>query len=193
MKMNARELLVGALVVLFATGLMLGQMGGGPHGGPGAQAPPEAGAGFQGGGEPGDHRSGRPLQSVRIIAHFLELTEQQGEAVREILDAARVDSQLLRESIRVLEEALRVEINSDDPSEAIVGALVLEIHELKGQLQELRQGVVEDIKALLDEEQLQKLEAVRHAAALQPVVHAFHDLGLIPPRPHRLGPGETAE
>ena len=121
------------------------------------------------------------LRALRIVTGFLDLSAEQSEQVKEILRTTADEVRGLRESLRELECALGEELSSDNPSVETVGQLVINIHEIRGSIAEVQQGALEAMGDLLTEGQLAKVEAVRKAARLEPVVHAFRILDLLPP------------
>ncbi|MCB1054804.1 MAG: hypothetical protein KDD11_04740, partial [Acidobacteria bacterium] len=66
-----------------------------------------------------------------------------------------------------------------DPDAGAVGDLVLQIRDLRQQIRALGQSATDQFEALLSEEQAGRLNAVRRAARLQPVIPAFRLLHLL--------------
>ena len=61
---------------------------------------------------------------------------------------------------------------------AQVGVLVIQIHALQQQMGQAQQSFLTRFVAILDAEQVQKLQAVRIAAQLQPILPAFQPIFL---------------
>src|SRR5712692_5423212 len=61
---------------------------------------------------------------------------------------------------------------------AQVGVLVIQIHALQQQMGQAQQSFLTHFVAILDAEQLQKLQAVQIAAQLQPILPAFQPIFL---------------
>ena len=117
----------------------------------------------------------------RVVA-FLDLGEEQVDAWNEIYRIHREAERPLREDVRSLEAALKDLVASEDPDPAEVGALVLEIAELREALREVHLIYHEDFVALLDEEQVGRLGFIARADKVQPIIPAFKLFELIPKR-----------
>jgi len=130
------------------------------------------------------------LRALRLVTGYLDLSEDQAVQVREILRTSADETLALRDQRRELEAALRDELNAEEPSVETVGQLTIEIHEIRQAMAATAADSLESIRSLLTEGQLAKVEAVRLAARLEPVVNAFKVLGLLPP-PHPPIPGEN--
>ncbi|MFZ0430027.1 MAG: periplasmic heavy metal sensor [Acidobacteriota bacterium] len=146
-------------------------------------------------GRPGPDRWGVDrLEAVRIIARYLDLSDEQADQVRQILQTTRAEVEPLRQEIRTVAPSLRDELESGNPAPQTVGRLVIQVHTLRDQIRGERQAAVESIRGLLTEEQNQKAGAILRAARLEPVIRAFGVLGLLPPpEVPRGGAGEPAE
>ena len=59
---------------------------------------------------------------------------------------------------------------------AQVGVLVIQIHALQQQMAQAQQAFLTQFVAILDPDQLQKLQAVQVAAQLQPILPAFQPI-----------------
>lgn len=138
--------------------------------------------------DPGNGKGNPPPQdggrrgAIEVVAHVLELSPEQMEAWRGILQATRDAIQPLGEQVRTKEQALRDLVGSTNPDPAAIGALVLEIKALREQIRALEEGSTTSFLALLTPEQTAKIAEVDAAARLCPVVPAFADLHLIDPR-----------
>ncbi len=130
------------------------------------------------------------VRALRVVAGFLDLSDEQAEQVREILRTSADEIQTLRDQRRELEAALREELGSESPSVETVGQLTIDIHGIRQSIARTSADAFEAIRSLLTEEQLAKVEAVRLAVRLEPVVNAFKVLGLLPP-PNPPIPGES--
>jgi Spy/CpxP family protein refolding chaperone len=124
------------------------------------------------------------LHALAIIAAYLELTEEQRQQIRSAFEEHRETAAGLHEQRRDLWSRLREALKVDNPDPVTVGNLTIQISELRKQLQDLREATAEAVKAVLTPDQLDKVAAVREAARLELVIHAFRELGLIaPPEP----------
>ena len=116
-------------------------------------------------------------QVIRVLA----LETQQVTQWDELLASRETAVKGFAEEIKGLEEQLRAELAKATPDPATVGALVIEIKGLRVQIEAANQTYVEGFEGLLTEEQTGKLQGVRRAARIEPVLPAFRLLGLLPP------------
>ena len=131
---------------------------------------------------PGTFRRGPDrVRAAEIISHYLDLTDGQSSQIREVLEAAQSAIKPLREEIQPLRQSLRDQLDSGAPVAEDVGQLVIQIHSLCDQIRSEQQSGADSIRSLLNDEQIHKVEAVRQAAQLVPVIRAFGVLGLLPP------------
>lgn len=162
-----------------------------------AQRPAEPQAGPQtravlapSGGSPSDPEQeaademNRILRSLRIIQRFFDIPEDVLQDI--VADTYEEMLELLRYKHELVVE-LRGLMNDPNPPPGQIGQLILEIRELNLEIKAISESWGDKIEAVLDEEQLKKLEMVRRVAGLIP---AFKQVGLIPPPPPRVRPGE---
>jgi Spy/CpxP family protein refolding chaperone len=112
--------------------------------------------GLEGGG-PGGGRFRGP-------GRFLELTEDQQEAARQIFEQRRPEMQALHEQMRENRTLLRDALESGADA-ASVGELVIDGHALKEQGRAMREDSKEAFESLLTPEQKRKLELLEAARA----------------------------
>jgi Spy/CpxP family protein refolding chaperone len=122
------------------------------------------------------------VSPIRTLARFFGLTAEQAEQLRGFLDQQRQRIEPLRLQIAEKENALR-EALASNPDPATVGRLVIEIHALQGRINEAHMQLIPGFESILDDEQLRKLQMVRQAARLQPVVDVMRQLNLLPGPP----------
>jgi len=126
----------------------------------------------------------RILRSLRIIQRFFDIPE---EVLQEIVAGTYEEMlELLRYKHELVVE-LHELMNDPNPPPGQIGQLIIEIRELNMEIKVISESWGDKIEAVLDEEQLKKLEMVRRVAGLIP---AFKQVGLIPPPPPRVRPGE---
>ena len=114
-----------------------------------------------------------------IAVKFLDLTEDQKAAWREILQAKHETAQPLVEEIVALEAELKDLLSDPDPDVAEVGALVIELSGLREEVRAIRADASAELLSTLDDDQLEIVDAVAAAAPYAIAVPAFRDLGLI--------------
>ena len=115
-----------------------------------------------------------PLQAV---AEFLQLSPGQVSELEQLLQARQMTLVPLFQTAQALTQQLAVLLNSGGKP-AQVGVLVIQIHGLQQQIAQAQQAFLAQFTAILDAEQLQKLQAVQIAAQLQPMLPAFQPIFL---------------
>src|SRR5256884_5558416 len=115
-----------------------------------------------------------PLQ---VVAEFLQLRPGQVSEVEQLLQARQTTLAPLFQTAQALTQQLAVLLNSGgNPAQA--GILGIQIHALQQQMAQAQQALLTRFVAILDAEQLQKLQAVQIAAQLQPILPAFQPIFL---------------
>jgi len=115
-----------------------------------------------------------PLQ---VVAEFLQLRPGQVSEVEQLLQARQTTLVPLFQTAQALTQQLAVLLNSGG-NPAQVGILVIQIHALQQQMAQAQQAFLAQFVAILDTDQLQKLQAVQIAAQLQPILPAFQPIFL---------------
>ncbi|MBP1598450.1 MAG: motif family protein [Acidobacteria bacterium] len=119
-----------------------------------------------------------PENPLRVMSRFLQLTPEQAEGVRGLLEARRSVVEPLTQEIAAKEKELRDLIAAGtDP--ASVGRTVIAIDGLRKQVGEAHQRFAASFQELLTPDQKTQLQAIQRAARLQPVVGAARELGII--------------
>ncbi len=137
MKTLSAVLLAGVLT-LAVSASALADFGGGPRGG--------FGPGF-----------GGPEMMLENMADHLDLDDTQRATVQNILEAARPEFQALREQARANRQALRT-LDAGDPA---VNDIAISNGELATQGTLLAHRVRSEVRAVLTDEQIEKLERTR--------------------------------
>jgi hypothetical protein len=118
-----------------------------------------------------------PPSPLQVVVQFLQLRQDQVEQLGQLLQARQAAVVPLLENIqqrlRRLEELLD---SGGNPAE--IGVLVIQIRMLQLNVAQVQQNFLSKWVSLLDPEQSRRLEAVRLAASLQPVMPAFQQLYL---------------
>ena len=115
-----------------------------------------------------------PLQ---VVAEFLQLQPAQITELGQLLQTRQAALVPLFQTAQNLTQQLGVLLNSGG-NPAQVGAVVIQIHALQQQMAQAQQTFLTQFTAILDAEQLQKLQAVQVAAQLQPILPAFQPIFL---------------
>src|SRR5262249_47557474 len=114
---------------------------------------------------------------IQIVVQFLQLRPDQQQVFGQLLQARQTVVAPLLQGIQQRTQQLEVLLNSGgNPPE--VGVLVIQIHGLQQQVAQAQQGFLANFANLLDTEQQQRLQAIKIAAQLQPILPAFQVLYL---------------
>lgn len=118
-----------------------------------------------------------PPSPLQVVVQFLQLRQDQLEELGQLLQARQSAVEPLLEGIQQRVKQLEALLNSGgNPPQ--IGVLVIQIHTLQLNVAQVQQDFLSKWVSLLDPEQRQRLEAVRLAASLQPVLPAFQELYL---------------
>ena len=121
--------------------------------------------------------SAQETSPLQVVAEFLQLQPGQVSALEQLLQARQATLVPLFQTAQSLIQQLGNLLNSGG-NPAQVGVLVIEIHALQQQMAQAQQVFLTQFVAILDTEQLQKLQAVQIAAQLQPILPAFQPIFL---------------
>jgi len=121
--------------------------------------------------------SAQDTAPLQVVAEFLQLRPGQVSEVEQLLQARQTTLVPLFQTAQALTQQLAVLLNSGG-NPAQVGILVIQIHALQQQMAQAQQAFLAQFVAVLDTDQLQKLQAVQIAAQLQPILPAFQPIFL---------------
>jgi len=121
--------------------------------------------------------SAQEISPLQVVAEFLQLRPGQVSELEQLLQARQTTLVPLFQTAQALTQQLAVLLNSGG-NPAQVGILVIQIHALQQQMAQAQQALLTRFVAILDAEQLQKLQAVQIAAQLQPILPAFQPIFL---------------
>jgi hypothetical protein len=121
--------------------------------------------------------SAQDTSPLQVVAEFLQLRPGQVSELEQLLQARQTTLVPLFQTAQALTQQLAVLLNSGG-NPAQVGILVIQIHALQQQMAQAQQAFLTQFVAILDAEQLQKLQAVQIAAQLQPILPAFQPIFL---------------
>jgi hypothetical protein len=121
--------------------------------------------------------SAEETSPLQVVAEFLQLRPSQVSELGQLFQARQTALVPLFQTAQALIQQLGVLLNSGgNPSQ--IGILVIQIHALQQQMAQTQQAFLAQFVAILDPEQVQKLQAVQIAAQLQPVLAAFQPIFL---------------
>jgi hypothetical protein len=123
--------------------------------------------------QPSDQETS-PLQ---VVAEFLQLRPGQVSELGQLLQGRQTALVPLFQKAQALTQQLGTLLNSGG-NPAQVGITVIQIHALQQQMAQVQQSFLSHFVAILDADQLQRLQAVQIAAQLQPILPAFQPIFL---------------
>lgn len=115
-----------------------------------------------------------------IVIRYLQLTPDQVAAWDQLIADFEADAQPLREAIDQVQAEIEELFATGDPDPFELGELVIERRGLVEQLAQVRETYVFGFESLLDEQQATKLNVIRRADRVEPLIPAFRVYGLLP-------------
>ena len=122
-------------------------------------------------------QSSEEVSPLQLVAEFLQLQPAQITELEQLLQTRQATLVPLFQAAQSLIQQLGILLNSGG-NPAQVGAVVIQIHALQQQMTQAQQTFLTQFLAILDAEQLQKLQAVQVAVQLQPILPAFQPIFL---------------
>ncbi len=113
----------------------------------------------------------------QLVAEFLQLRTGQVSELEQLLQARQATLAPLFQTAQSLIQQLGMLLTSGG-NPAQVGVLVIQIHALQQRMAQAQQAFLAQFMAILDADQLQRLQAVQIAAHLQPILPAFQPIFL---------------
>ena len=118
--------------------------------------------------------NGEAPSPIQVVAQFVQLRPDQVQELGQLLQARQAAVVPLLQEIQQRVQKLEALLNSGG-SPADVGMLVITLQQ---EVEQVQQDFLSKLVNLLDPEQQQRLEAVRIASQLQPILPAFQQLYL---------------
>ncbi len=115
-----------------------------------------------------------------IVIRYLELTPDQVAAWDQLVADFEAEAQPLRAAIEEVQAQIEELFAGGDPDPFELGELVIERRGLVDQLAAVRETYIFGFEALLDEQQAKKLNLIRRADRVEPLIPAFRVYGLLP-------------
>ena len=116
---------------------------------------------------------------VSVISHVLELSNDQITAWADILKAREAAVQPIAQQAQAKQEALGRTLADPNPDPVAIGNAFIELRGLQNQIGAINADSATNFQHLLDEDQLQRLEGIRGAAGVCPIVPALQATGLM--------------
>jgi hypothetical protein len=121
--------------------------------------------------------SSQETPPLQMVANFLQLRPGQVGELEQLFEARQATLVPLFQTAQSLIQQLGNLLNSGG-NPAQVGILVIQIHAFEQQMAQAQQRFLSQFAAILDADQLQRLQAVEIAAQLQPDLPAFQPIFL---------------
>jgi hypothetical protein len=115
-----------------------------------------------------------------IVIRYLELTPDQVATWDQLIDDFEADAEPLREAIAEIQAQIDELFANGSPDPYELGELVIQRRDLVEQLAQVRETYVFGFESLLDEQQAKKLNVIRRADRVEPLIPAFRVYGLLP-------------
>ena len=128
---------------------------------------------------PGRHHGARG--GVDALKTYLSLTDAQVTQIRDAVKAGHETNKPVAEQMRTKARALRDTMQAGSNDANAVGKQMIELRELRKQMQANRAKVSEQAVSFLSAEQKAKLQTLKDSAELRREARAAMALGLLPP------------
>jgi len=116
---------------------------------------------------------------VAVVAHILELSPDQITAWSGILHARQAAIEPLVQQVQAHEQAIGQALAGANPDPLEVGRALIELRGLQAQVGNVNAQSATQFEQLLTEEQAQRLNDIRAAAQVCPIVPALQATGLL--------------
>jgi len=116
---------------------------------------------------------------VSVIAHVLDLSTDQITAWSEILHAREATLQPIAQQAQAKQKAIADALGGANPDPLAVGSAIIELTRLQSQAAAINAQSATQFEQLLSADQQQRLDGIRGAAQVCPIVPALQATGLI--------------
>ena len=116
---------------------------------------------------------------LEVVAHVLSLSDEQLHALGEILQARNEAIRPALADAQAHEQALAQQLESASPDPQTIGRLMIEMKTIQQQVQRVVADSNAQFEMMLTPEQRVRLEQLRSAAAVCPIIPAFRAVGLL--------------
>lgn len=116
---------------------------------------------------------------IVFVTNVLQLSEDQTRALMAMIQARDAALQPIAAKVHADQEALGRLIESPNPDAAMAGQLFIEIHAGEKQAGEVMRVAAASFEEILTPDQRERLQFIRQAAQVEPVLPAFKAVGLL--------------
>jgi len=127
--------------------------------------------------------SEKMMLPILAVKEFLGLTDDQVKQWEALQQARQEQMAAQREQIKDMEQQLQEQLKLANPSATTVGELVIKLNRAREEGNQLMISFASQVRALLTQEQMKKLETVEQAFQLQKITGALFASGFLAPPP----------
>jgi uncharacterized membrane protein len=120
-------------------------------------------------------------EPVAVVAHVLELSEDQVTAWTEILHARQAAIEPLAQRAQAVQQQIGRALESTNPDAPTIGRALIEMKGLQGQIATANTHAAAQFELLLTSDQRERLKGIRAGAQVCPVIPAFQATGIVSP------------
>jgi len=126
---------------------------------------------------PGPQPQPRPMQPPeKVLENFFQLNEDQMAAFKILLETRQQTMRPLAERFAELEKRWRELFASANPDPVIAGRLAVQMHSIRQQMNRVQRQFIQDFEHLLMRDQIERLQLLRRAVRLEPIINALRPL-----------------
>ena len=116
---------------------------------------------------------------VSVIAHVLELSDDQVKAWADILHAREAAIQPIAQQAQAKQQALQEALSAQNPDPVAIGNIFIDLRKLQDQIGAINADSATKFQHLLSDDQAQRLEGIRGASGVCPIVPALQATGIL--------------
>ncbi len=114
----------------------------------------------------------------RLIAAFFQLTEAQQATLRKLLEERVAAVKPLAEQLGSMEQAWKELFSTPNPDAGAAGALAVQMHSIRQRIAAVHKESASSFESILTADQKGRLQFLRQASHVQPMVDAMRKLQL---------------
>ncbi len=126
---------------------------------------------------PGPQPQPRPMQPPeKVLENFFQLNEIQMADFKNLLETRQQTMRPLAERSAELEKRWRELFASANPDPVMAGRLAVQMHSIRQQMNRVQRQFIQDFEHLLMPDQIERLQLLRRAVRLEPIINALRPL-----------------
>ncbi|UCF37691.1 MAG: periplasmic heavy metal sensor [Acidobacteriota bacterium] len=123
----------------------------------------------------------RSQHGFQALSEALELSAEQQEQFRALLQARRESTRDLMQQNRQIRQQMQALLESENPDPSEIGNLVIQNHQRMQTLKADQEALITEFRALLHPEQLEKLDAIVASGQHARTLRLLHEFRLVEP------------